>query len=225
MQILLVEDDLSLATGLQSILCKHGYVVNHVESGKDCLHVISTEPPDFVILDLGLPDMDGLRVLKRIRHKIAALPILLLTARDSISDKVAGLDSGADDYLAKPFEISELLARLRVFERRIGKSESTLITVGDVSLDTASQDVELNGKSLELSRKEYLLLKSLMINYGKVLTRNSLQSQLYSWGEEVASKALEVHIHHLRKKLGYDFIKTIHGVGYKLNQESVNPRH
>jgi DNA-binding response OmpR family regulator len=217
MQLLLVEDDLSLATGLQSILCKHGYVVNHVESGEDCLHVINTEPPDFVILDLGLPDMDGLKVLKHIRHKFASLPVLLLTARDSVSDKVAGLDSGADDYLAKPFEINELLARLRVFERRISKIESTLITVGDVTLDTASHDVELQGELLELSRKEYLLLKNLMVNSGKVLTRNKLQNHLYSWGEEVASNALEVHIHHLRRKLGYDFIKTIRGVGYKLN--------
>jgi len=217
MLILLVEDDLPLATGLQSILCKEGYIVNHVESGKDCLHVIDTEPPNFVILDLGLPDMDGLKVLKHIRHKFASLPVLLLTARDSVSDKVAGLDGGADDYLAKPFEISELLARLRVFERRISKTESTLITVGDVSLDTASHEVQLKGKLLELSRREHLLLKNLMVNTGKVLTRNTLQNQLYSWGEEVASNALEVHIHHLRKKLGYDFIKTIHGVGYKLN--------
>jgi len=217
MQLLLVEDDLSLATGLQSILGKHGYVVNHVESGEDCLHVINTEPPDFVVLDLGLPDMDGLKVLKHIRHKFASLPVLLLTARDSVSDKVAGLDSGADDYLAKPFEINELLARLRVFERRISKIESTLITVGDVTLDTASHDVELQGEVLELSRKEYLLLKNLMVNSGKVLTRNKLQNQLYSWGEEVNSNALEVHIHHLRRKLGYDFIKTIRGVGYKLN--------
>ncbi len=218
MQILLVEDDLPLATGLQSILCKHGYVVNHVENGKDCLHAINTQPPNFVILDLGLPDMDGLTVLKHIRHKIASLPVLLLTARDSISDKVAGLDSGADDYLAKPFEINELLARLRVFERRISKVESTLITVGDVSLDTASYEVRLKGVLQELSRKEFLLLKNLMINTGKVLTRNTLQSQLYSWGEEVASNALEVHIHHLRKKLGSDFIKTIRGVGYKLQK-------
>jgi len=217
MQILLVEDDLPLATGLQSVLSKHGYVVNHVETGRDCLHVIDTEPPNFVILDLGLPDMDGLRVLKQIRHKITSLPVLLLTARDSVSDKVAGLDSGADDYLAKPFEITELLARLRVFERRISKTESTLISIGDVSLDTASYNVELKGEALELSRKEFLLLKNLMVNTGKVLTRNTLQNQLYSWGEEVASNALEVHIHHLRKKLGFEFIKTIRGVGYKVD--------
>ncbi len=219
MQILLVEDDLPLATGLQSILCKHGYVVNHVANGKDCLHVINTEPPDFIILDLGLPDMDGLKVLQHIRRKFASLPVLLLTARDSVGDKVAGLDSGADDYLAKPFEIGELLARLRVFERRISNTESTLIIVGDVSLDTASHKVKLKGELLELSRKEHQLLKYLMVNAGKVLTRNTLQNQLYSWGEEVASNALEVHIHHLRKKLAYDLIKTIHGVGYKLNQD------
>ena len=208
---------MQIADDRQSILSKQGYIVNHVESGKDCLHVIDTQPPNFVILDLGLPDMDGLKVLKHIRQKSASLPVLVLTARDSASDKVAGLDGGADDYLAKPFEISELLARLRVFERRISKTESTLITIDDVTLDTASHEVHLKSKSLKLSRKEFLLLKNLMVNTGKVLTRNTLQNQLYSWGEEVASNTLEVHIHHLRKKLGYDFIKTIHGVGYTLN--------
>lgn len=217
MQILIVEDDRPLASGLQTALRKQGYAVNHVENGKDCLHVIATEVPDIVILDLGLPDMDGLKVLQQIRHQLDSLPVILLTARDSIDDKVTGLDCGADDYLAKPFEMTELLARLRVLERRLSTVKSTLITLGDVTLDTATQAVTFQDHQLELSRKEYMLLKNLMENTGKVLTRATLETRLYSWGEEVCSNALEVHIHHLRKKLGTDFIKTVRGVGYKVD--------
>ncbi|MEH6529642.1 MAG: winged helix-turn-helix domain-containing protein, partial [Porticoccus sp.] len=183
-----------------------------------CLHVVATEEPDIVILDLGLPDMDGLKVLKKIRHQSSSLPVILLTARDSINDKVMGLDSGADDYLAKPFEMTELLARLRVLERRLSTTKSTQITIGDISLDTSTQAVVQQNHELDLSRKEYMLLKSLMENAGKVLTRSTLETRLYSWGEEVCSNALEVHIHHLRKKLGPNFIKTVRGVGYKVNR-------
>ncbi|WP_461518388.1 response regulator [Porticoccus sp.] len=218
MQILLVEDDRPLATGLQTALRKQGYSVNHVETGDACLHVVGIEPPDIIILDLGLPDIDGLKVLQKIREKLATLPVLLLTARDSVDDKVAGLDSGADDYLAKPFEMTELLARLRVLERRLGTVKSTCISIGEVSLDTTSQAVFYREELQELSRKEYMLLKSLMENAGKVLTRSTLEARLYSWDEEVCSNALEVHIHHLRKKLGADFIKTVRGVGYKVNR-------
>ncbi len=218
MQILLVEDDKPLACGLQIALRKQGYAVNHVETGEACLHVVATEEPDIIVLDLGLPDIDGLKVLKKIRHKSMTLPVILLTARDSIDDKVMGLDCGADDYLAKPFEVTELLARLRVLERRLGTVKSTQISIGDISLDTATQVVMQQNHELELSRKEYMLLKSLMENTGKVLTRATLETRLYSWGEEVCSNALEVHIHHLRKKLGSDFIKTVRGVGYKVTQ-------
>ena len=218
MQILLVEDDRPLAFSLQTALRKQGYAVNHVEKGEACLHVVATEEPDIVILDLGLPDMDGLKVLKKIRHTSTTLPVLLLTARDSIDDKVMGLDCGADDYLAKPFEMTELLARLRVLERRLSTVKSTQITIGNVSLDAATQVVIQQDHELELSRKEYMLLKNLMENAGKVLTRATLETRLYSWGEEVCSNALEVHVHHLRKKLGADFIKTVRGVGYKVNQ-------
>jgi len=218
MQILIVEDDKPLAQGLQLALRKQGYAVNHVENGKDCLHVIATEDPGIVVLDLGLPDIDGLKVLQQIRKKYDLLPVILLTARDSTDDKVAGLDCGADDYLAKPFEMTELLARLRVLERRLSTVKSTLITLGDVTLDTATQVATLQDHQVELSRREYMLLKNLMENCGKVLTRTTLENRLYSWGEEVCSNALEVHIHHLRKKFGTDFIKTVRGVGYKVDQ-------
>jgi DNA-binding response OmpR family regulator len=218
MLILLVEDDRSLTQALQQALQKQGYSVNAVATGASALHVIDVETPDIVILDLGLPDMDGIDVLKRTREKHVDLPILLLTARAHVDDKIAGLDSGADDYLAKPFEMTELFARLRVLERRLSTSKTAEIVIGDVSLDINSSQVSVGGENVELSRREFMLLKTLVETAGRVQTRRTLESRLYSWGEEVASNALEVHIHHLRKKLGSDFIKTVRGVGYKVNQ-------
>ena len=221
MQLLLVEDDLPLASGLKQALQKSGYAVNHVDSGNAALHAIKVERPDIVILDIGLPDIDGIAVLKKLRVSDKMLPVLLLTARDSVDDKVAGLDSGADDYLAKPFEMTELLARLRVLERRLSTVKTSEITIGQVCLDTIDQRVTFQGEELDLARKEYMLLKSLMENAGRVMTRPTLENRLYSWGEEVSSNAVEVHIHHLRKKFGNEFIKTIRGVGYKLDPEQV----
>lgn len=221
MQLLLVEDDLPLANGLKQALQKSGYAVNHVASGGEALHTVKVERPDIIILDIGLPDIDGIAVLKTLRFSDKMLPVLLLTARDSVDDKVAGLDSGADDYLAKPFEMTELLARLRVLERRLSTVKTSEITVGQVCLDTVDQRVTFQGKELDLARKEYMLLKSLMENAGRVMTRPTLENRLYSWGEEVSSNAVEVHIHHLRKKFGNEFIKTIRGVGYKLDPEQV----
>lgn len=217
MQLLLVEDDLPLAVGLQTALQAQGFAVNHVTTGRAALHALETESPDLVILDLGLADMDGLDVLRKLRRRSTHVPVLVLTARDSVDDKVRGLDTGADDYLAKPFEMTELLARLRVMERRLAQVQTARIAVRNVSLDTVAQTVEADGAPVELSRREYMLLKSLMEQAGRVQTRAALESRLYSWGEEVASNALEVHIHHLRKKLGNDFIRTIRGVGYKVD--------
>lgn len=216
MQILLVEDDAALAAGLVQALRACGHAVNHVSHGQMALTAIRAEAPDIVVLDLGLPDMDGLQVLRAIREREHSLPVLVLTARGSIDDLVEGLDRGADDYLAKPFAMSELLARLRVLERRLGTSVSSEIRVGDVSLDTARLEVRLAGALVELPRREYMLLKVLMENAGRVLGRASLESRLYGWGEEIASNALEVHVHHLRRKLGAQFIQTVRGVGYRV---------
>ncbi len=171
------------------------------------------------MLDLGLPDMDGLDVLKFIRGRDVDLPVLLLTARAGVDDKVAGLDCGADDYLAKPFEMSELFARLRVMERRLTTARTAEIAIGAVTLDINHNRVTVDGEAVELSRREFMLLKSLMENAGRVQTRDTLESRLYSWGEEVSSNALEVHVHHLRKKLGAPFIKTVRGVGYRIDSE------
>jgi DNA-binding response OmpR family regulator len=218
MQILLVEDDRSLAAGLCKALRNEGFIVNHVDTGKAALHVIGVEPPEIVILDLGLPDVDGLDVLRSIRGGGSAIPVLILTARSSIHARVSGLDGGADDYLPKPFEIPELIARLRVIERRLSSRQESRIDIGDVTLDTISREVFFKGEPVELPRREYTLLKSLIENCGKVQTREQLVSRLYSWGEEVSSNALEVHVHHLRKKFGNDFIKTIRGVGYTVKR-------
>jgi len=215
MQVLLVEDDQSLAAGLKVALGREGFGINHVSRGRDALHVIDTAPPDLIILDLGLPDMDGIDVLQQVGGRV---PVLILTARSTLDDRVKGLHLGADDYLSKPFEMPELVARLRVMERRLSTTQSPQIGIGNIVLNPAAQQVTLAGEEVEMPRREYMVLKSLMENAGKVLTRDSLESKLYSWGEEVASNAIEVHIHHLRKKLGSDFIKTIRGVGYTIKK-------
>lgn len=218
MRILLVEDDISLATGLCAALATEGFVVDHVATAALALAAIRADAPDIVMLDLGLPDKDGLDVLTDIRKRHEHLPVLVLTARDALDDKIVGLDRGADDYLAKPFEMKELAARLRVFERRLSTSTTSKILIGGVELDTAAHTVTIQGEELSLPRREFMLLKSLMENAGKVLTRHSLEARLYSWGEEVSSNTLEVHIHHLRKKLPSEFIQTVRGIGYTTAQ-------
>lgn len=216
MQVLLIEDDASLAQGLIRSLRHERFTVNHLSLGRQAINSIKTTLPDMVILDLGLPDMDGTVVLAEIRKLNPALPVLVLTARSSINDRVSGLDAGADDYLAKPFDITELLARLRVFERRLSSQQHAALQIGGVALDNKTLQLQVDGQEVELSRREFMLLKILMENAGRVQTRDSLESKLYSWGEEVASNAIEVHVHHLRKKLPEGFIKTIRGVGYQI---------
>lgn len=214
MQVLLVEDNHLLASGISQALRAAGFIVNHVSRGNDALTAIKTSQPDIVILDLGLPDMDGMAVLRSARQDRFLNPVLILTARDTTFDKVSGLDSGADDYLAKPFEIDELLARLRALERRLGGSKSNDLVIGPVCLDTKTLEVNVNNEPLVMSRREYMLLKALMESPNKVQTRDMLDSKLYGWGEEVSSNAVEVHIHNLRKKLPDGFIRTVRGVGY-----------
>ncbi len=214
MQIVLIEDDVTLAAGLITSLTREGFIVNHITNGSYAVVTCETEQPDMVILDLGLPDMDGLEVLQAIRAGNATIPVLILTARTSLDDKVTGLDLGADDYLAKPFEMPELLARLRVLERRLSSQQHAELTVGTVTIESKHQVVRVDGQQVELPRREYMLLKTLVENAGRVQTRQSLEARLYSWDDELASNALEVHIHHLRKKLPKQFIKTVRGVGY-----------
>ena len=225
MRILLVEDDLPLASALQQSLQTQGFVVNHVNQGHLALNALSTPDQDMLILDLGLPDMDGLEVLKQLRDRNSKLPVIILTARDSIESKVQGLDYGADDYLSKPFEIQELMARLRVIERRLGTASSALICNANVKLDTFSHkvficDVETAVETeLTFSKKEFMVLKALMENSGRILSRENIESKLYHWGEEVLSNAVEVHIHKLRKSLPDKFIQNVRGVGYIINNK------
>lgn len=214
MRILLVEDDHNLAEALLNTLRTAGFVVDHVGCGKDALLMSLTPNHEIMILDLGLPDMDGLCVLSEIRKNSIKTPALVLTARDRLEDKVTGLDAGADDYLAKPFEVDELMARLRVMERRLGTADSSLINIGEVSLDMGANQVTVEGTLLSLSRREWMLLKALMENAGRILSRIQLENKLYEWGYETNSNAIEVHISNLRKKLPEKFIATVRGVGY-----------
>lgn len=219
MQVLLVEDNTLLANAIVRTLKSAGFSVNHVDRGGCALSAIKTSQPDIVVLDLGLPDIDGLDVLKSARKSGFSNPILILTARDATSDKVLGLDAGADDYLAKPFEIDELLARLRALERRLSNVKSHSIAIGAVEIDTNSHEVTIGGESINMPRREYMLLKALMESANKIQTRDVLDSKLYSWGEEVSSNTVEVHIHNLRKKLPSGFIQTIRGVGYVVRKQ------
>ncbi|MEH8018520.1 response regulator [Rheinheimera muenzenbergensis] len=216
MRLLLVEDDVALREGLQQALTIQGFAVNAVATGGQALAVARSGDCDCVILDLGLPDIDGLTVLKQLRQKWTRLPVLILTARDGLDDRISGLDLGADDYLVKPFAAAELFARLRVIERRLGTAATHLVSIADVELDTSAMQLNINGHVTGLSRREYVLLKELMESAGRIKTREQLEASLYSWGEEVASNALEVHISNLRKKLPADFIRTVRGVGYSI---------
>jgi len=218
MKILLVEDDLALAKSLLKALGREGFTTNHVASGAEALTSADSDPPELVILDLGLPDMDGLDVLRELNRGERPLPVLVLTARDTTADKVSGLNLGADDYLAKPFDLSELFARLRALERRTALLQTVKITIGPVELDTSTLEVRVAGEPVEMTRRELMLLKALMENPGRVLSRGKLETKIYGWDEELASNSIEVHIHNLRKKIPEGFIKTIRGVGYSIQE-------
>jgi DNA-binding response OmpR family regulator len=218
-KILLVEDDLPLAQGLQTSLKNESFAVNHVATGKEALLALAVPEHDMVILDLGLPDIDGYKILHTIKQKKINIPTLILTARDSIDDKVKGLDLGADDYLVKPFNLEELTARLRVIERRLGTAKSSIIQIKNVAIDLAAHKVFIDDNDLMLSKKEYMVAKVLIENAGRILSRSQIETKLYEWGEEVASNAVEVHVHNIRKKLPKDFIKTVRGVGYTVNKK------
>ena len=216
MRILLVEDDEPLSAALSNSLRGANYVVDCVYRGKEALAMLTAEQTDIVILDLGLPDMDGLEVLRQIRQKVKDMPVIILTARDKVTDKILGLDAGADDYLPKPFDMDELFARLRVLERRLGTASTAMVKIGKVALNTQTLELTVAGEAVSLPRRELMLLKVLMENGGRIQPKQKLESRLYEWGDEVSSNTIEVHIHHLRKKLPENFIKTIRGVGYSI---------
>ncbi|RMF16960.1 MAG: DNA-binding response regulator [Gammaproteobacteria bacterium] len=221
MRILLVEDDDILGDGLRDALDMAGETVDWVQDGVSAVHAISSETFDIMVLDLGLPRMDGLTVLRTIRENHHDLPVLILTARDETEDRVSGLDAGADDYLIKPFAFEELQARLRALMRRRSGSASNILQLNDhVVLDTGAREVRVDGTPINLSRREYALLEELARHRNQVLSKDRITELVYGWGEDVESNALEVHIHHLRKKLAYPLIETVRGVGYRFRDAS-----
>ncbi|BCI78366.1 Transcriptional regulatory protein BasR [Vibrio cholerae] len=218
MRLLLVEDDTLLGESMQVALSRQGYTVDWLERGGGVVTALKTEQFTALILDLTLPDMDGLEVLRQIRRAGYTLPVMILTARDDISDRVKGLDGGADEYIGKPFALEELLARLRLIIRRSSGSAEELISVGELDLSLSKQEIYYAQQALKLTRNEYKILASLMTQAGRVMSKELLQQALHGWDEGSSDNAIEVHIHNLRKKLPDNLVKNVRGVGYMIEK-------
>jgi len=216
MRILLVEDDKLLGDGIQAGLGQAGFAIDWVPDGAQGDAALKTESYAAVVLDLGLPKLSGLELLHRLRDRGNAVPVLILTARDAIEDRVKGLDGGADDYVVKPFDLDELAARLRALARRGQGEAAAILRVDGLELNPSEHRAQFRGKPVELTAREFALLHELMLNAGRVLSREQLEERLYAWGEEVESNAIEVHVHHLRRKLAPELVRTIRGVGYMM---------
>lgn len=219
MRILLAEDDDLLGAGMRAGLTQQGFQVDWVRDGVAALRELRSGEYQAVVLDLGLPRMDGMDVLREARSQRLAVPVLVLTARDGLQQRVDGLDSGADDYLIKPVDLLELAARLRALVRRAHGHTSARLCAGPVVIDDAARQVWLDGQAVALSAREYDLLRLLLLNANRVLSRERIEQQLYRWGTEVASNAVEVHIYNLRRKLRAELIETVRGAGYVLRAE------
>ncbi len=219
MRILLIEDDELLGHGICTGLSQLGYTVDWLKDGQAASQALQTEVFDMIILDLGLPKINGIDLLENLRGRGITTPVLILTARDTTEDHVIGLDSGADDYMSKPFELDELCARIRALLRRFSSRAEPILEYEDIILDPASHTVTLEDKPVTLSRREFALLYKLLENAGRVLSRENLMQSVYGWEEDVDSNALEVHIHNLRKKFGSKLIRTIRGVGYMIDKD------
>ena len=220
MRILLAEDDVMIGQSLVDALSDEAYTVDWVQDGKDAILTLKVQSYELIILDLGLPKVDGMGVLAAIRHAKIATPVLILTARDGVRDRIEGLDAGADDYVIKPFDLGELLARVRVLIRRAHRLADNHIAIGNLVLDTKGKTVTLSGKSIDLTAKEYMLLHAFMSSPNQVLSKATLEDSLYGWGMEVESNAVEFLIYSLRKKLGSDTIKNVRGMGWYIRDES-----
>jgi len=216
MRVLLAEDDVMIGQAVRGGLRHDGFTVDWVRDGASAESAIAAGRYDLLLLDLGLPARTGLQVLQGLRDRGSRLPVVVLTARDAVADRVAGLDAGADDYLTKPFDLRELAARVRAVMRRRGGEACPLIEHNGVSLDPATLEVRQDGAPVELSPREFALLKALLERPGRILSRSQLEDRLYGWGEEVESNVVEVHIHALRRKLGTGFIRNVRGVGYRV---------
>lgn len=216
MRLLLVEDDVMIGESLVEALASANYAVDWVRDGRSAELALDNGVYDLLLLDLGLPKKQGLQVLSELRQRGGDIPVLIITARDATADRVGGLDAGADDYLVKPFDLDELFARVRALLRRHAGRAQPVITHGVVMLNPASREVFLGGQLLSLSAREFALLQALLDPPGQVLSLAQLEEKLYGWDQEIGSNAVEVYIHHLRKKLGADFIRNVRGVGYKV---------
>lgn len=220
MKILLAEDDTLLGDGIAVGITQSGLAVDWVLDGQQAETALATGSYDAVVLDLGLPKMSGMVFLRRARASGKTLPILILTARDAIEDRVAGLDAGADDYLVKPFDLNELQARLRALLRRSKGYVDPIISHQELQVDPAAHSVSLSGQPVALSAREFAILHTLLLNAGRVMSKTQIEDQLYGWGDEIESNAIEVFIHHLRRKLYPQLIRTIRGVGYMIEKTS-----
>lgn len=216
MRLLLAEDDAMLGASMHKALKLGGFQVDWVRDGPAVLAATQASPYDALLLDLGLPERDGLQVLQALRQGGNHLPVLIVSARQTVADRIGGLNGGADDYITKPFDLNELIARIHALIRRNQGRSQPLLGVGALQLDPIRREARLDGQPLDLSQREFDLLQHLMERPGAVLSREQLEERLYGWQEEVASNAIEVHLHHLRRKLGSDWIKNVRGVGYKL---------
>lgn len=216
MRLLLIEDDDMIGRAVRQGLVTAGFAVDWVTDARDAQLSLSTGVYDLAILDLGLPRGDGMELLKELRKGGDSLPVLIASARDTVKDRIAGLEAGADDYVLKPFDLDELVARVRALMRRHAGSGSPVMRHGDLALDPVRKEVTLAGKLVELSAREFAVLEALMQKPGAVLSRERLEEAVYGWGQEVASNSIEVHLHNLRKKLGSDTIKNVRGVGYRI---------
>ena len=214
MRVLIVEDDSMIGESLREALRGHGFAADWVRDGRAAGEVLASERFDVVLLDLGLPHKGGLQVLAALRGRGDATPVIVVTARDALADKVAGLDAGADDYLVKPFELDELLARLRAAARRQAGRANPVLEVADLRLDPATREVTRGGRPVLLSAREFALLQALLERPGAILSRAQLEDRLYGWGEELESNAISVYMHQLRRKLGDDLLHTVRGLGY-----------
>ena len=220
MRVLLVEDDCMIGEAVQQALKDASYAVDWVRDGATASATLDSQDYSMVLLDLGLPKKDGMEVLRSIRTRNNTVPVLVITARDTLDDRIRGLDSGADDYLLKPFELRELLARMRAVIRRKGGNSGPTLSNGVLTLDPATHEASLNSVTRRLSGREFSLLQALLIRPGAILSRGELEDRIYGWGEEVESNAIEFLIHSLRKKLGSDAIKNVRGVGWMVSKET-----
>jgi two-component system response regulator QseB len=219
LKILLVEDDAMIGAAVQEGLRRNGFTVDWVRDGRAAELALAAEGYGLMLLDLGLPKKSGLELLAETRRKSDTIPVLVLTARDAVSDRIKGLDAGADDYLVKPFDLDELAARIRALARRAAGRAKTVIEHGELVLDPSRHEARLRDKPVSLSAREYAILEALLDRPGAILSRVQLEERLYGWGEEVESNAIEVHIHNLRRKLGAESIRNIRGVGYMIGDK------